>query len=145
MNKGRRDFLKSSSMLLAGAGVFGYEASRAAVRTSTSEKRKAGMIQHNVYFWLKSGVTEAEKKQFEDGLRELTGSIKEVKKAELGKPAATPQREVIDHTWHYAIFSWFKSIADHDVYQEHPVHKQFIEKYSRLWERVRVYDCELFA
>lgn len=145
MHKSRRDFLRSGSLLLAGAGVFGYEASRAAARNSTTEKGKAGMIQHNVYFWLKAGVTDAEKKQFEAGLRELVGSIKEVKKAELGRPAATAQREVIDHTWHYAIFSWFKSIADHDVYQEHPVHKKFIEQYSRLWERVRVYDSELFS
>ncbi|MCC5848302.1 MAG: Dabb family protein [Verrucomicrobia bacterium] len=100
------------------------------------------MLQHNVYFYLKDAVTSAEKQQFEAGLKELL-QTPGLHKAEIGVPGATPEREVTDHGFAYAIYTWFKTIEDHDIYQEHPRHKEFIEKYSALWAKVRVYDAEI--
>lgn len=102
------------------------------------------MLQHNVYFYLKDAVTAEEKQQFEAGLKELV-RIPEVHKAEIGVPADTEKRDVTDHGFAYAIFAWFKTLEDHNVYQAHPVHKTFIETYSALWAKVRVYDSEIIS
>ena len=36
----------------------------------------------------------------------------------------------------------FDSAEDEAIYQEHPMHLEFISTCSRLWERVVVYDSE---
>lgn len=140
MTDNRRKFLKGS-LLTAGAAIYGYKVN-AGNRYDTAVK-STGMLQHTVYFWLKSGVKDKQRKDFESGLKTLVGKIKEVAKSEIGKPAPTPSRDVVDNTFDYSIFTWFKNTADHDVYQEHEVHKKFIEKYADLWDNVRVHDSIL--
>ena len=102
------------------------------------------MIMHNVYFWLKAEVSEEDKKGFEQGLKDLVAGVKEIHGANIGRPAPTPARDVVDHSFAYSLFLQFKSLADHDVYQAHAAHQVFIDKYSKLW-RVAVYDNELLA
>ena len=31
-------------------------------------------------------------------------------------------------------------VGGHDIYQEHPLHTQFIQKHKQNWKRVQVYD-----
>lgn len=100
------------------------------------------MLQHNVYFYLNDDVTTEEREEFEAGLKVLLG-IEEVYKSEIGIPGATEQRDVTDHSFVYSVFSWFETMDDHEVYQEHPTHLEFIDKYSNLWADVRVYDSEI--
>jgi len=102
-----------------------------------------GLLQHQVYFWLKSTVTDADRTAFEKGLRDLVSGIKEVYKSEIGIPAKTAARDVVDHTFGYSLLVWFKAIADHDVYAVHPVHQKFIDDHSALWEKVVVYDSTI--
>ncbi len=102
-----------------------------------------GMMQHNVYFYLKEDVTEDEKMNFEQGLITLL-EIPHIFRSELGVPAPTEDRDVIDNSYAYAIFTWFETLEDHDLYQEHPEHIRFIENYNHLWENVRVYDANIF-
>ncbi len=101
------------------------------------------MLQHTVYFWMKSGLTNKEKKAFEKGLKDLVTGVKEIKKAEIGIPAQTPARDVVDKTFGYSIFVLFKSVEDHNIYQQHEVHQKFIEKFSGYWTKVQVYDSEI--
>jgi hypothetical protein len=101
-----------------------------------------GFMQHNVYFYLKGDVTEEERENFEEGLKELL-EIPHIYKSELGVPAPTVDREVIDNSYAYTIFTWFETLEDHDLYQEHPDHTRFIENYNHLWENVRVYDADI--
>jgi len=101
------------------------------------------MLQHTVYFYLKAAVTPEEKQRFEAGLKALL-QIPQVHKAEIGVPAATPEREVTDHGFAYALFTGFNTLEDHEIYQDHPLHKTFIEQYSALWAQVRVYDSDIF-
>ncbi len=103
------------------------------------------MMMHNVYFWLKDGVSEAEKRGFELGLKDLVHGVPEIHLAHIGKPAKTKDRDVVDHSFAYSLFIQFRTIADHDVYQDHRVHKAFVEKYSLLWDRVTVYDHEFLV
>lgn len=107
------------------------------------KKVNKNMMMHNVYFWVKNGVSKQEKKDFEQGLKNLVSNIKEVNNAEIGIPAATDDRDVVDLSFAYSLFTWFKSINDHKIYQEHAAHKKFIEDFSGLWEKVIVYDSDL--
>lgn len=142
--KTRRKFLKSTSLIVAGAGALGYHAAHSKNSIiSLNKKSKKDMLQHNVYFWVKEGVSNAGKKKFEQGIRDFISTVKEVKKAEIGIPAPTEERDVVDHSFSYSLFVWFKSIEDHNVYQKHPAHEKFISEYSNLWEKVKVYDSEL--
>ncbi len=49
-------------------------------------------------------------------------------------------RDVIDNTYSYSMVITFDSKKEHDIYQEHPAHKKFIENASSLWDKVLVYD-----
>ena len=101
-------------------------------------KNETGFI-HTVFFWMKEGVTEEQKKEFMDnGLVELI-KVPSIYEAFIGPAAQTP-REVVDNTYDAALICHFKNKADHDIYQGHDIHLQFIEKYKDLWGRVQVYD-----
>ena len=140
----RRKFLKSASLIVAGAGAFGYHISHAKNHIiSMNKKSKKVMLQHNVYFWVKESVSNEEKKKFEQGMKDFVSAVKEIHGAEIGIPAATEDREVVDHSFGYAMFVSFKSMDDHNVYQKHPAHKKFTNDFSGLWEKVKVYDSEL--
>ena len=101
------------------------------------------MILHNVYFWLKEEVTESEKKDFVQGIVDFLSNVEQVQKYEIGKPAATPERDVVDHSFNYTMFVWFNTVEDHDVYQTHPAHDIFVNSFSKLWAKVQVIDSEL--
>jgi len=142
--KNRRKFLKTTSFLVATAGIAGYEVvhSKNIIHSNTKFQEKKMLI-HNVYFWLKSGLDKKEIKSFEKGLKELVSSVKEVHKAEIGIPAGTPDRDVVDKSFDYSLFIWFKSVEDHNVYQSHAAHQKFINELSALWTKVQVFDSEL--
>ncbi len=141
--KNRRKFIKSASLIAASAGTLGYHFSQANnIITSIKSKTKKSML-HNVYFWIKDDVNESERKKFEQGIKDFVSAVKEIHKVEFGVPAPTEDREVVDHSFDYVMFVWFKNINDHNIYQKHPAHKKFIDDYSMLWERVKVYDSDL--
>lgn len=66
-------------------------------------------------------------------------NVEVIKTKHVGTPADT-DREVIDSTYSYSLILSFDSKKEHDIYQEHPLHKNFINNASSLWERVLVYD-----
>jgi len=101
-----------------------------------------GMLQHTVYFYLNSDVTQEEADQFEEGLNQLL-EIESIYKSELGVPGDTESRDVTDHSFGYSIFTWFETMEDYKTYDEHPDHLEFIDTYNSLWSDVKVYDSEL--
>ncbi|MBF0279715.1 MAG: Dabb family protein [SAR324 cluster bacterium] len=100
------------------------------------------MQTHTVFFWLKSGVSEKEISTFQTELKKLI-QVEPVNKAYLGQAARTEIRPVVDHSFHYSITLLFNNIEDHNAYQDHPSHHEFIEKCSPIWEKVIVYDSEI--
>ncbi len=98
------------------------------------------MLIHNVYFWLEHGTGESKKEEFEKGLKDLVSAVGVIQKAEIGVPGLTPDREVVDHSFAYSLFIWFKSVEDHDIYQKHPAHDKFVSDFKGLWDRVHVFD-----
>jgi hypothetical protein len=97
------------------------------------------MMTHTVFFWLRDGLTPAERSGFEAALRTLL-TIPGASRALIGRPAATPKREVIDDSYDFALELDFPSLAAQDAYQAHPVHRAFVDGQQANWERVRVYD-----
>ena len=102
--------------------------------------KQPDMFVHHVYFWLKRPSSEEDLQALVDGLRTLS-AVPQIKSFHIGKPADT-NRPVIDASYSVSWLNIFDSAADEAVYQEHPMHLEFIAKCSHLWERVVVYDSE---
>ena len=98
---------------------------------------KKSMLVHQVFFWLKKPNEDLEAVM--KGCKEI-GKLKSAHSYQVGVPAATAKRDVIDDSYHIALTVNFKNIEDHDVYQEDPVHLQFISEHKDKWQKVQVYD-----
>ena len=98
-------------------------------------------MEHHVYFWLKEDrLNEADCEAFEAGIEALCES-KNIASSRWGKPAATSERPVTDHSWNYGISLKFDSMEAHDLYQGNdPVHDKFIESFKDWWAKVLVMD-----
>ena len=94
---------------------------------------------HYVLFWLKNPEDPEPRKTMEAGLKKLV-TISTIKSSYLGTPADTPARDVVDHSYTYALMVSFEDIAKHNSYQEDPIHLEFIETCRDLWESVKVFD-----
>jgi Stress responsive A/B Barrel Domain len=97
------------------------------------------MFIHHVYFWLKAGTPEAAKKQLVADCRSLLAKIPGVKHLWAGEPAGT-SRDVVDNSYAVGLAVVLPDAAAHDVYQQHALHLEFINRNKAHWERVRVYD-----
>ena len=97
------------------------------------------MLVHSVYFWLRDGLTLEETARFRGGVESLRG-CESVREMHIGVPAPT-NRPVIDRSYTYALTVIFDDMAGHDTYQEHPIHKAFVENFSAYWTRVQIYDA----
>jgi len=96
------------------------------------------MFIHNVYFWLKGGLSDKDLTVLEEGLSSLL-KISGVQGGHWGKPANTP-RDVVDNSYTYALTVIFEDRERHDAYQEDKQHLRFIEQCSSMWLNVKVYD-----
>lgn len=97
------------------------------------------MITHVVFFWLKDPNSAQDRTRLAEGIRGLA-AIEVVRSLHVGVPAATEARAVVDHSFGVSEILTFDHAADQLVYQEHPIHRRFVEEYGHLWERVTVYD-----
>lgn len=98
------------------------------------------MFVHAVYFWLKEDLGEKEKQVFVERLNALA-TIESVRHCYIGQPAET-RREIIDHTYSYALVVVFDDVAAHDAYQVDPIHDQFRDTCAGFWDRIRIYDSQ---
>jgi hypothetical protein len=124
----RRTFLAASAAVAAG-GV-----------TAAPATRPAPMLVHHVFFWLKNPESRTDLSKLLAGLRTLE-QIESVRSIHIGVPASTEKRSVVDSTYSASELLFFDDVAGQNVYQEHPVHKQFVADCSHLWDRVLVYDA----
>ena len=97
------------------------------------------MFVHTVYFYTKPNTPPAAVAQLEQDCREYLGRIPGVEKLWAGRPAMTP-RAVVDNSYAVGLTVVLTDGAAHDVYQDHPIHKEFIARNNAHWQRVQVYD-----
>jgi hypothetical protein len=93
---------------------------------------------HHVYFFLKNPDSTEDHDKLVAGLRKLS-QVKSIDSFHIGKPAAT-NRDVIDRSYSISWLLHFKNAADQESYQTDPIHLQFIDECSSLWQKVIVYD-----
>lgn len=93
---------------------------------------------HNVFFWLKEGTSEAEKKTFLEALKSL-GDINTVRSLYTGTTAGTP-RAVVENSYDFALIVHLDNVDGHDAYQVDPIHDAFAASQSHLWAKVQVFD-----
>lgn len=124
----RRDVVKG--VALGAAAMTGGAASAAPA---------TGKIVHHVFFWLKNPGSAADRDALIAGLRKLAG-IEVIRNLQIGVPASTEQRDVVDSSFDVSELMLFDNVADQKTYQDHPLHKEFVEKCAPLWRKVIVYD-----
>ena len=107
--------------------------------TSAAPAPDPGTIVHHVFFWLKRPGSIEDRDELIAGLRELA-EIPVIRSLEIGVPASTEQREVVDASFDVSELMLFDNVADQAVYQDHPVHRDFVAKCGHLWRKVLVYD-----
>ena len=95
---------------------------------------------HHVFFWLKNPQSKEDLAKLLAGLRTLA-KIETVRGAHFGVPASTEKRDVVDNSYSASEILFFDNTAGQKFYQDHPVHRKFVEDCSHLWERVVVYDA----
>ena len=99
------------------------------------------MLIHIVVFWLDKNLSTEDFNLFEKELNTLE-NIPSVEKLFIGKPAPTTKRPVIEDSYDYCLTVILKDIDSHDAYQNDPIHLDFINKCSHMWEKVKIYDAE---
>ncbi len=95
---------------------------------------------HTVFFWLREGGGRQDAEMLAEGARRHLATVPGVLRLQVGFPAGTA-REVVDNSYGVALMIEFASTAEHDIYQDHADHHQFIKECSSLWSRVQVYDA----
>jgi hypothetical protein len=95
---------------------------------------------HHVFFWLKNPDSKEDLERLLQGLRTLAG-IPSVRGVHFGVPASTEKRDVVDNSYSASEILFFDDTAGQKIYQDHPIHKQFVADCSHLWQRVVVYDA----
>ena len=124
----RRRFIGFAT-LLGVAGIMGF---------AISPKKKS--LLHHVFFWLKNPQSEADKQQLISGLKTLSG-IPAIRQIHVGVLASTEKREVVDTSWDVSELMFFDDEAGQKIYQDHPIHQDFVKNCSHLWKKVLVYDA----
>ena len=98
------------------------------------------MLIHNVYFWAKEGLSDADKAALGEGLASLCG-YELVRSGHSGVPAGTT-RDVVDRSYTFGPVLIFDNQDDQDAYQISPIHRAFVAEHAAKWDRVVVYDVE---
>lgn len=98
------------------------------------------VLSHHVFFWLKNPGSKEDMAKLIAGLNSLR-EIETIKSLQIGVPASTEKREVVDNSFSVSELMFFDSVEDQAVYQQHAIHLKFIKDCSHLWEKVIVYDA----
>ena len=102
-------------------------------------ERENEMLIHSVYFWLKDELSSGEMDEFRAGLETLK-KIEVARDVQIGTPAETAPRPVLDASYDAGLVVLLDDVAAHDAYQAHPLHQAFLEKFASYWRKVLVYD-----
>lgn len=128
---------QSRRTFVASAIAVGTSAAVNAMPTMETKDKK--QIVHHVFFWLKNPDSKADLAKLLEGLHTLK-KIETIRQINIGVPASTEKRDVVDSSYHASELMFFDDLAGQKTYQDHPVHQKFIADCSHLWDKVIVYD-----
>ncbi len=124
---------------VASAVALGTSAAASAMPTMETKDKK--QIVHHVFFWLKNPDSKADLAKLLEGLQTLR-KIESIRKMNIGVPASTEKRDVVDSSYHASELMFFDDLEGQKIYQDHPIHQKFIADCSHLWDKVIVYDSK---
>lgn len=124
----RRNFLSAAGAIGTGA---------MSLSMTVPDKKQ---LVHHVFFWLKNPGSIADRDKLVEGVKTLS-KIESIRKIHVGVLASTEKRDVVDTGWDVSELMFFDDTAGQKVYQDHPIHQEFIKNYSHLWSKVVVYDA----
>ncbi|HMG94267.1 MAG TPA: Dabb family protein [Chryseolinea sp.] len=128
---------QSRRKFVASAVALGTSAAATGMPTMESKDKK--QLVHHVFFWLKNPDSKEDLAKLLAGLQTLR-KIETIRKINIGVPASTEKRDVVETTYHASELMFFDDLAGQKTYQDHPIHQKFIADCSHLWEKVIVYD-----
>lgn len=97
------------------------------------------MIAHNVYFCLKD-ATDANRSALVSACQTYLKDHPGVVFFAAGLLETDLARPVNDRDFDVALHVVFRTRADHDLYQDAPLHLRFIAENKETWAKVRVFD-----
>lgn len=124
----RRTFIGSAA-LVGIAGLFGF-----------AKPQQEKPLLHHVFFWLQHPESTTDQQQLIAGLQTLA-AIPSIKQIHIGTLASTEKRDVVDTSWDVSELLFFDDAAGQKIYQDHPIHLEFVKNCSHLWKKVLVYDA----
>ena len=100
------------------------------------------MIVHNVFFSLIDNSPAARRRLVDACQKYLSGHPGEVYFG-AGVVCDALARPVNDRDFDVGLHVVFRTLADHDAYQQDSRHIQFIDENKPNWKKVRVFDSEV--
>ncbi len=95
------------------------------------------MVEHLVWFKLKSGVTQDEKNAMLQALRDLKGNVPNILHLACGEDFSGRSRG-----FEIGLIVRFPDKKSLEAYGPHPDHAAFGEKFRHLWDDVQALDFE---
>jgi hypothetical protein len=129
----RRKFIATAAVFTTGIAAYGLS-------TDTMEKKQH--LIHQVFFWLKNPASTEDRDKLITGLQKLS-KIETIRTLHIGIPASTEKRDVVDSSFSVSELMFFDDEAGQKIYQDHPLHQQFMATCGHLWEKVLVYDSKV--
>lgn len=128
----RRNFIVTTALLSTSLS--------ASALAPPNDKQKKQQVIHHVFFWLKNPSSKEDLNKLIEGARRLE-KIETVRKIHIGIPAAVAARPVLDSSYSTSLLLFFDDLIGQNTYQDHPIHKKFIQDCSPLWQKILVYDA----
>lgn len=138
MDKSRREV--ATMIAMGGAGMALSPAAEAVGKKGGAVG--APTLVHHVFFWLNNAGSQADRDALIAGLWTLR-AIPVIRNLQVGVPAPTEQRDVVDASYDVSELMYFNNAADQKIYQDHPIHQAFVAKCQHLWSKVVVYDMQV--
>jgi hypothetical protein len=98
---------------------------------------------HCVFFSCNPDVAPAEIDAQITDAQELLGKIPSVLLVRSGRRDATMQRDVNATDYDIGLTVLFDDKAGLQLYADHPLHLEYVGKYKRNWQKIRVYDYQM--
>lgn len=95
---------------------------------------------HCVFFNMKPGTPEAEIDSLIADAHMLLAKVPSVRKIDSGRRDARMTRDVNVTDYAVGLVVYFDDKAGHDLYSEHPLHMEYVNKHQEHWASVRVFD-----
>ena len=70
----------------------------------------------------------------------LLAKVPSVRRIETGRRDLSAAREVNVIDYDVGLVVWFDDKAGYDEYEQHPTHRQYVDKHKPHWATVRVFD-----